>query len=65
MKYNPKMNLIWKRVISGPKWNTISGRERINTINYKPKSVGLNHKILKNIKQKKKYEKYKFKKKQK
>ena len=32
MKYNPKMNLIWKRVISGPKWNTISGRERINTI---------------------------------
>ena len=53
MKYNPKMNLIWKRVISGPKWNTISGRERINTINYKPKSVGLNHKILKNIKQKK------------
>ena len=50
MKYNPKMDYIWKRVISGPKWNTISGRERIKkpTKILKPKTVDINLKIVKN-----------------
>ena len=55
MKYNPKMEYIWKRVISGPKWNTISGRERIKkpTKIQKPKTVDINLKLIKNNKLKK------------
>ena len=50
MKYNPKMDLIWKRIISGPKWNTISGRERMNTLNYKQKKININNESIKNVK---------------
>lgn len=56
MKYNPKMEFIWKRSLSGPKWNTISGREKGNNI-YKyldSNSVELKSKIIENIKSSKK-----------
>ena len=33
-KYNPKMEFIWKRTITGPRWDIISGRYK-NTINLK------------------------------
>ena len=50
MKYNPKMDYIWKRVISGPKWNTISGRERIKRPikEQKSKIDDINLKLVKN-----------------
>jgi len=35
MKYNPRMDVIWRKVISGPKWNTISGREKRKDFNIK------------------------------
>ncbi len=56
MKYNPKMDFIWKRVLSGPKWNSISGREWTKTVNNKIKSLadddnsGKDVKLKKNIK---------------
>ena len=50
MKYNPKMDLIWKKIISGPKWNTISGRERITTLSHNTKYLEINNKILKSTK---------------
>ena len=57
MKYIPKMEYIWKKVISGPKWNTLSGREK-KIINYKSITIGtdennkLNKKnfLIKNLK---------------
>ena len=72
MKYNPKMEFIWKRVLSGPKWNCISGREWTKTVNNnKIKSLedddnlGKDVKLKKNIKntnkkKKKKNNKYKL-----
>ena len=55
MKYNPKMDYIWKRVLSGPKLNTISGRERErpNTINNKIKYIEKNSNSEKKINLKK------------
>ena len=49
--YNPKMDYIWKKTITGPTWDIISGRERkniklrdnIELINEKPKSKNKNH----------------------
>lgn len=35
MKYNPRMDVIWRKITSGPKWNTISGREKRKVINIK------------------------------
>jgi hypothetical protein len=35
MKYNPKMDVIWRKVISGPKWNACSGREKRKIFNIK------------------------------
>ena len=48
MKYNPKMEYIYKRVLSGPKWNTISGREKVIRNYNKQKSFKINnsHKII-------------------
>lgn len=40
--YNPKMDLIWKKSITGPNWKLIKGRENINK----------NNNIKKNIKKK-------------
>ena len=31
--YNPVMNIIWKRVVSGPQWATLKGREQNNIKN--------------------------------
>ena len=53
MKYNPKMEYIWKRSLSGPKWNTISGREKGNNIYKNSNSVEIKSQLLRNIKLKK------------
>ena len=42
MKYNPKMDYIWKRVLSGPKWSTISGREWTKKNKHRTKLSELN-----------------------
>jgi hypothetical protein len=50
MKYNPKMEYIWKRVLSGPKWSTISGREWTKKINNKRKTTEINDLLSKDNK---------------
>lgn len=40
-KYNPKMEYIWNKTITGPKWKTIRGRQ--NHISYDDKDFYINH----------------------
>ena len=48
-KYHPKMDLIWKRVITGPKWKLISGRNK-KKIKIHSKIINENDKNKKNDK---------------